>query len=149
MKPKDIVLVKSLKKEAEILEVLGPGRYRVLIGAMQMECKEADLKPLDTKTWKKFSKQVNKSQFKMPKPENTKRASAPLDLHGVRVAEAIPMVAKKIDEAILNDVDRVEIIHGIGTGALLTAIHAFLKQQSVVKAYKLDENNPGTTWVYF
>lgn len=149
MKPKDLVFVKSLKREGVVIEALPNGSFRVAVGSMQIECQANELKALDKKTWDKYAKTVSKSLFRSPGREEQKKASSPLDLHGLTVAEAIPLVAKKIDEAILNDLDRVEIIHGVGTGKLLTAVHAFLKAQSVVKAFKLDEHNSGTTFVYF
>ena len=148
MEPKTKVFVKSLKTDGVILEKKSNGLYKVAIGAMQVELLEKDLKPLpkdDAHSKKGKSSHV----FEKLSPHEKKRAEAPIDLHGLRVDEAIKALAQKLDEAILADVDRVAVIHGLGTGALLTAVHQFLKEQPTVKHFKVEQGNPGTTWVYF
>ncbi|MFM8314090.1 MAG: Smr/MutS family protein, partial [Deltaproteobacteria bacterium] len=72
-----------------------------------------------------------------------------IDLHGMRVAEALTHIETFLDKALMADCGRVEIIHGVGTGALMQAVHEFLKKQSYVTRFHLDEKNTGTTWVYF
>lgn len=149
MNPKDKVFVKSLNREGEILEKLKSGLYRVIVGTMQIDRPEKDLKALDSKAWDKYQKIIKPKVTLANDPVSQKQAAAPLDLHGLRVEEALRLLSQKLDEAILADVDRVEIVHGLGTGALLAAVHTFLKKQPTVKHFKLLENNPGTTIVYF
>jgi DNA mismatch repair protein MutS2 len=67
----------------------------------------------------------------------------------MRVEEALALVEKRLNEALLSEIDSLEIIHGVGTGRLKVAVHQYLGGLGVVKHYKLDEGNPGTTWVYF
>lgn len=44
----------------------------------------------------------------------------------------------------------VFIVHGVGTGALRSEIHRFLKTEPQVKRYELEEkSNGGCTVVYF
>ena len=45
----------------------------------------------------------------------------------MRVDEALPAVDKAIDQAMLHSVDRLEIIHGVGTGRLMKAIREHVK----------------------
>ena len=147
MEPKTRVFVKSLKQEGIILERRPNGLYKIAIGVMQVERPEKDLKVTDLPG----SSELKKPAYVFDKlaPHEKKRAEAPIDLHGMRVDEAIKALAQKVDEAILADVDRLAVIHGLGTGALLTAVHKFLKEQPTVKHFKVEEGNPGTTWVYF
>lgn len=77
-----------------------------------------------------------------------KKAIGKLDLHGKRVAEALAEVERFIDRAIIADLDRLEIVHGVGTGKIMMALHKYLSTQSVVSSYKLDDYNPGVTWIY-
>lgn len=149
MKAKDKVFVKSLNREGEVLEVLKNGLYRVVVGVMQVDRPEKDLKVLDSKKWEKYQKITKPSVHLNSDAVSQKQAAAPLDLHGMRVEEALRALTQKLDEAILADVERVEIVHGLGTGALLAAVHKFLKEQPTVKHFKLMEKNPGTTIVYF
>lgn len=149
MNPKDKVFVKSLNREGEILEKLKSGLYRIVVGNMQIDRPEKDLKVLDPKQWEKYKKITAPQVVLQSDPVASRRAKAPLDLHGLRVEEALRLLAQKLDEAILADLDSVEIVHGLGTGALLAAVHDFLRKQPTVKHFKLQQNNPGTTVVYF
>jgi DNA mismatch repair protein MutS2 len=54
------------------------------------------------------------------------RARTEIDLRGDRVDEALPKVERLLDEALAAGLDRVEILHGKGTGALRQAIHEYL-----------------------
>jgi DNA mismatch repair protein MutS2 len=73
----------------------------------------------------------------------------PLDLHGKRVEEALPLIGKYLDNALIEGYGKAGIMHGLGSGRLLEAVHKYLKQQPFVQSFKLDENNPGVTWVVF
>lgn len=149
MEPKTKVFVKSLKQEGVILEKRPNGLYKVAIGVMQVERPEKDLKVLENgKSASQWKPQGSKAVGNVA-PHERKRAEAPIDLHGMRVDEALKALAEKLDAAILADVDRVAVIHGLGTGALLSAVHKFLKEQPTVQHFKVELGNPGTTWVYF
>lgn len=62
---------------------------------------------------------------------------------GLHVDEALESVSKYLDEARLRHMKTVRIIHGSGTGALRTAIHQYLNQQSFVESYRLGNGNEG------
>ena len=46
----------------------------------------------------------------------------------MHVDEALAIVDKYLDNAMLNKASSVRIIHGMGTGALRKAVHAYLKR---------------------
>jgi len=69
-----------------------------------------------------------------------------LNIIGLRVDEALPLVDRLLDQAILQGAERVDIIHGVGTGRLKQAVREHLKQHAGVKAIHGDEN-PGVTLV--
>ncbi len=69
-----------------------------------------------------------------------------LNLVGLRVEEALPLVDRLLDQAMLHGQERVDIIHGTGTGRLKAAIHEHLKHHAAVKAIHGDVN-PGVTEV--
>jgi DNA mismatch repair protein MutS2 len=54
---------------------------------------------------------------------------------GMRVEEALPVVDKAIDTALLEGADAVEVIHGRGTGRLMAAIHEYLKTHPCVGGF--------------
>jgi len=74
------------------------------------------------------------------------RALPSLNLVGLRVDEALPLVDRLLDQAVLQGAERVDIIHGTGTGRLKAAIREHLKHHALVKAVHGDVN-PGVTLV--
>jgi DNA mismatch repair protein MutS2 len=73
----------------------------------------------------------------------TSRSSSQVNVIGMRVDEAIPVVEKAIDNALLNGFSELEIIHGIGTGRLRKAIREYLKEHSSVKEFKSGGSQKG------
>ena len=73
-----------------------------------------------------------------------------LDLHGMRVQQAVEKLDRYLDDAVLGDLESVRIIHGIGTGALRKAIHEHLSRHPSVATFRMaemDEGGPGATIV--
>jgi len=66
-----------------------------------------------------------------------------LNLIGRRVDEALPLVDRYLDQALLSGLSRVEIIHGVGTGALRRAIHEHLSASPGVKSFGSPTSRPG------
>jgi DNA mismatch repair protein MutS2 len=69
-----------------------------------------------------------------------------LNLVGLRVDEALPLVDRLIDQAVLHGTEKVDIIHGVGTGRLKRAVWDHLKHHTLVKDLHADDN-PGVTVV--
>jgi len=63
-------------------------------------------------------------------------AAREINVIGQRVDEAIPLVDKAIDEALLGGLKEVEIIHGAGTGRLRKAIREHLKEHGFVRTFQ-------------
>ena len=68
--------------------------------------------------------------------------SPTLNIIGLRVAEALPLVDKLLDQAVLHNCRQVEIIHGIGTGRLQQAVRQHLQQHGMVKEIQAAEKTP-------
>ena len=66
-----------------------------------------------------------------------------IKLLGKNVEEAVSELEKFFDEALINGLTRLKIVHGIGTGALKTGIDNFLKKQSFVKGWHHPEQEQG------
>jgi DNA mismatch repair protein MutS2 len=72
-----------------------------------------------------------------------------LNLIGLRVDEAIPLVEKFIDNALLYGIKEVRIIHGMGTGRLRLSIHQFLQNHSRINKFFLGPPLAGGAGVTF
>lgn len=150
----DAVNVKSLKKNGVVTAVLKGETYRVQLGALEKVCRAADLAAADPKAedndqaWMDHIPRLDQ-KLTIRRDKSSPKAAETLDLHGKRVEEALSLVEDAVNRAILDKRDRLQIIHGIGSGRVKNAVHEYLAGLSVVEAFKLDEFNRGTTWVYF
>lgn len=66
-----------------------------------------------------------------------------LDLHGLRVEEALELTQTFLSDALLAGLDEVLIYHGIGTGALSRAIKELLLAHPRVKSFEDAPMNAG------
>ena len=70
-----------------------------------------------------------------------------LNLLGLRVEEALPLLDKAIDSAILEGCNQIHVVHGHGTGRLRRAVQNFLAEHAVVKGFHPEKHNQGGTGV--
>ena len=66
-----------------------------------------------------------------------------LDLRGARVDEALEALARYLDDAGLAGLDRVTIIHGLGTGALRDAVRREAADHPLVTSVRPGERGEG------
>jgi dsDNA-specific endonuclease/ATPase MutS2 len=71
-------------------------------------------------------------------PANPAPAPKSIDLHGMSADNAIRAVEQHLNRVILN-----------GTGRVRSAVHNLLSSLGVVRAFRLNDENPGETDVYF
>lgn len=72
-----------------------------------------------------------------------------VDLHGLRVDEALSRIDETLDHALRGGASGVVFVHGRSGGRLKGALHARLGAIPAVKAFRLDPRNPGATIVSF
>jgi DNA mismatch repair protein MutS2 len=136
----DVVLVKSLGKNGQIVSINeAKGKVEVLVGGVKVK---TDRKDLAKAQGKKKEKQkavgkvwVNTGSFS--------RSPHELNLLGMTVDEALPVVEKSLDQASLGGVKSLAIIHGIGTGRLKEAVCCYLKENPQVKGFYRPERRAG------
>jgi len=123
----------------EIASINADGKSAVVVfGSLKMRVAIKDL----VKAKKKLGDSRRTMLVETEKPAEVMRD---LDLRGMTSDEAIPIVDKFIDTAMLAGLHRVDIIHGKGTGALRKKITDFLSKHPRVKSYRLGEWNEGGT----
>jgi DNA mismatch repair protein MutS2 len=144
------VIVRPLgNKRGVVVEAGRNGRYHVRVEGVMTWCRDDDLgRPPETK--RKARKSDGRARLEHP--ADKARDTAPpgrIDLHGLSVAEAVEKVMTEIDRSLQRGAERLEIVHGKGSGLIKEAIHKRLAALSVVAQFRLDPRNPGVTWVYF
>ena len=142
LRPGSRVRVVTLGKHGIVEE--GPnrkGQYLVSVGALSIWTSQSDLEALKPGKASKKRKQTHR-------PVPGAAAVLSVDLHGLTKDQAEYAIEELLDRALRTGCDRLEIIHGIGSGAVKTAAHKYLAASRHVASFKLDDANPGTTWAY-
>ncbi len=66
-----------------------------------------------------------------------------LDLRGARVEEALELLERYLEDASLAGLDRVTIVHGLGTGALRDAVRSAAVGHPLVRSLRAGERGEG------
>ncbi len=135
----DRVTLAGLHAHGEIIE-LNKDKAVVLVNGVRMNIKQKDLTliaPMD---------KVKKSKERgYGVQRTTTHFSMELNVIGMQVQEALPIIDKYLDNAILAKLTTVRIIHGNGTGALRKGVHQFLKRHPKVVEFRLGGQGEGGT----
>ena len=140
----DVVVPAFGNKRGVVIAAGRDGRCWVRIDSVTMWCREEDLTiPAAPRKKKPAGKiQPAGTADEVPPPGR-------VDLHGLLVEEALARVIEEIDRSLLRGADRVEVVHGKGSGRIRDALHRHLASMPVVTAFRLDPRNSGATWLYF
>src|SRR5699024_1041020 len=98
------------------------------------------------------SKPKKKKQVKTHRVDRSARVPLELNVIGKRVAEALPIVDKYLDDCVLRNLPACRIVHGVGSGQLRSAVHDLLRKHKMVKSFELasvSEGGAGATRVVF
>ena len=82
----------------------------------------------------------------------TRTVNSEINVIGLTVDEAIPLIDKFIDDCFLAKLESARIVHGKGTGKLRNGIHSFLKKNKRVKSFRVGtygEGEMGVTIIEF
>ncbi|RJQ13294.1 MAG: endonuclease MutS2 [Nitrospiraceae bacterium] len=66
-----------------------------------------------------------------------------LNVVGKRVDPALSLIERYLNDASLAGLERIKIIHGIGTGILSKAIRAYLKDHPLVESFRKGDEDEG------
>ena len=122
----DGIVLSNISKDNEV---------QVQIGAMKLK---VNIKFLQAK---KSSDKNSKNYEYTKRSDNlkSKSVSSEINLLGLTVDEAIPLVDKYLDDCFMAKLSPVRIVHGKGTGALRNGIQKYLKTNKYVDSFR-----PGT-----
>ena len=118
----------------EVVERLSAGRLLIALGGMRITVEEREIAALLGKAAPRPAALV--------RPQASADATARLDLRGARVEDALAALESRIDAVLLSGGERLEIIHGVGTGALRDAVRRRLRELPEVREVR-DADAPG------
>ena len=145
----DEILVISYGQRGTLVKQLKDGRWEAQVGLIKMTLEEKEFNLIKVE---KEAAQPKKRQVNVVKRSNTSGPRARLDLRGKRYEEAMQELDGFIDQALLNNMAQVDIIHGIGTGVIREGVTKYLRRNKHVKSFEYAPQNAGgsgTTIVTF
>ena len=139
----DIVMVHSMGVKGTISTLPNSkGKCYVQMGILRSEVNVKDLELLEQET-KAAKKEAAVSQARHMKMAKTMNISTEINLIGKTVDEAIGLLDKYLDDAYLAKLHQATVIHGVGTGALRTAVQNHCRRSKLVKSYRMGEYGEG------
>lgn len=136
----DEILVISYGQRGSLAKQLKDGRWEAQVGLIKMTLKEKEFNLIKVE---KEAAQPKKRQVNVVKRSNTSGPRARLDLRGKRYEEAMQELDGFIDQALLNNMAQVDIIHGIGTGVIREGVTKYLRRNKHVKSFEYAPQNAG------
>lgn len=135
----DDIIVLSYGQRGTLTNQLKDGRWEAQVGLIKMtlEEKEFDLVQAQQEA------PVKKKQVNVVKRASGRGPQARLDLRGKRYEEAMNELDVFIDQALLNNMAQVDIIHGIGTGVIREGVTKYLQRNKHVKSFGYAPQNAG------
>ena len=135
----DDIVVLSYGQRGTLTKQLKDGRWEAQVGLIKMtlEEKEFDLVQAQQEA------PVKKKQVNVVKRTSGRGPQARLDLRGKRYEEAMNELDAFIDQALLNNMAQVDIIHGIGTGVIREGVTKYLQRNKHVKTFGYAPQNAG------
>lgn len=136
----DEILVISYGQRGTLVNQLKDGRWEAQVGLIKMTLEEKEFNLIKVE---KEAAQPKKRQVNVVKRSNTNGPRARLDLRGKRYEEAMQELDGFIDQALLNNMAQVDIIHGIGTGVIREGVTKYLRRNKHVKSFEYAPQNAG------
>ncbi len=134
------VLIKGLEQVATLTSLPdAKGFAGVQMGLIKTKVEAKKLAMTD----KKPNKGLKKLQVSFDDFHSGANFSPRVDLRGMRVDEALDILEKRLDTASLKNIQEITVIHGHGTGALKSAVRAYLADSPYVAKFRAGEQNEG------
>ncbi len=133
----DMVFVRSLGYDAPVIEVnLKHDRVKVSAAGKEVEVPASDIEIRKGKYFER--KKSNADIIDYDKP-----SSSQINVIGLRVDESLSRLEYFLNQASLDGLDEVVVIHGVGAGILLKAVREHLKGHPLVKGFTRGKSNEG------
>ncbi|MGE4353753.1 MAG: endonuclease MutS2 [Oscillospiraceae bacterium] len=139
VKKGDTVEIVSMGVKAEVLEEKLDGSLVLQAGIMHVSAKQSEVRLIESSGKQETKKAFTSHQASL----RAASVSSELDIRGMMTDEAVPVLERYIDSAVLAKLSTVTIIHGKGTGALRAAVHQSLKRDKQVKSFRLGRYGEG------
>ena len=128
----DTVELLKLGTTAKVLQVNRDGSLNLQAGALKLTAKQNEVDLIEQTEPKKTVRPLPTSGQPIRQAAQTE-----LDLRGMTADEAVAVLEKFLDNALLSNLPSVRIIHGKGTGVLRSAVSDCLRRNKRVRSFRL------------
>ena len=147
LKRGDRVQIVQMGREGTVLSGEdGQGYVQVQAGILKTKVHKSELRLLDSSK-KKVTVGGAPYSRRGITSKTERSARTEIDLRGMTVDEALMVLDKEIDNAVLANLKTVTIIHGKGTGALRSAVQQHLRRHKSVASFRLGVYGEGESGV--
>ena len=130
----DTVELVSMGTRASVLSVNKDDTLQLQAGILKITAKQDEVRVVEgeTQSQKEARRIVQRAQHTL------RAAAAPseIDLRGMMTDEAIAVLDRFLDTAMMGKLESVTIIHGKGTGAVRKAVREHLKRSRYIKSFR-------------
>ncbi|MFC2077477.1 endonuclease MutS2 [Candidatus Bipolaricaulota bacterium] len=135
-----LVHVRSVDADGRIVHVEGSGRVSIDLDGIRVTTEVGDLASPTRRSRRSEPTKKRRARVRRPRPS---QVPLQINVRGETVSEALRDVEEYLDRLLLADIRSASILHGKGTGALRSAIHAYLGSCSFVRSFELAPPNLG------
>ena len=144
----DTVELVKMGTRASVISVNKDGSLQLQAGILKITAKQEEVRVVeDADGGKKQAVQIaQRAEHKL----RALGASPEVDLRGMMTDEALLVLDRFLDSAVMGRLDTVTVIHGKGTGAVRKAVRDHLKRSKYVKSFRpgrFGEGEDGVTVV--
>lgn len=138
----DDIVVTAYGQRGTLTRQVKDKTWEAQVGLIKMTLKEDEFNLVKVQEGAQKPKKKQVSVVKKAKTSGS-GPRARLDLRGKRYEEAMKELDDFIDQALLNNMAQVDIIHGIGTGVIREAVTKYLRKNKHVKSFGYAPQNAG------
>ena len=130
----DTVELVKMGTKATVLSVNKDGSLQLQAGILKISAKQEEVRVVEgeTESQKATRKIIARAQHTL----RTAAVPSQVDLRGMMTDEAIAVLERFLDTAMMGKLETVTIIHGKGTGAVRNAVRTYLKRSRYVKSFR-------------
>lgn len=142
----DFIYLRGLPEPGEVLTAVEDGALDVQLGALRTRVRVEQIERLAPAGVRSSDESrplrgMNATVSNLPKPPVD--PGSKIDLRGRVTDEALPMVDSFLDVAYRAGQNRLEVVHGKGTGALRRAVREMLRKHPLVTTFESAEPKQG------
>lgn len=144
LKVGDRVTILSMGTQADVLAINADRVITLQAGIMKITAQEDDVRLIEGGAAQaNIKKLIKRSEAQL----RTLSQKPEVDLRGMTVMEAMSVLDRFIDGAVLAKLETVTIIHGKGTGAVRAAVHDNLRKNPQISSFRLGRYGEGENGV--